>query len=81
MALIAQTHLQYIIEIAVILQLAVIFILNLAPLGLNLIMLVAMVVALGFALMFGVDALFLFIPGFSHSEFTHPTGPSPYWQW
>ncbi len=75
MALIAQTHLQYIIEIAVILQLAVIFILNLAPLGLNLIMLVAMVVALGFALMFGVDALFLFIPGFSHSEFTHPYGP------
>ncbi|MBF4474052.1 hypothetical protein [Methanobacterium formicicum] len=75
MALIAQTHLQYIIEIAVILQLTVIFILNLAPLGLNLIMLVAMVVALGFALMFGVDALFLFIPGFSHSEFTHPYGP------
>jgi hypothetical protein len=75
MALIAQTHLQYIIEIAVILQLAVIFILNLAPLGLNLIMLVAMVVALGFALMFGMDALFLFIPGFSHSEFTHPYGP------
>ena len=75
MALIAQTHLQYIIEIAVILQLAVIFILNLAPLGLNLIMLVAMVVALVFALMFGVDALFLFIPGFSHSEFTHPYGP------
>lgn len=75
MALIAQTHLQYIIEIAVILQLAVIFILNLAPLGLNLIMLVAMIVALGFALMFGVDALFLFIPGFSHSEFTHPYGP------
>nr|WP_319373085.1 hypothetical protein [uncultured Methanobacterium sp.] len=75
MALIAHTHLQYIIEIAVILQLAVFFILNLAPMGLNLILLVAMIVAAGFALMFGVDALFLFIPGFAHSEFTHPYGP------
>jgi hypothetical protein len=75
MALIAQNHLQYIIEIAVIIQLAVFFILNLAPMGLNLILLVAMIVAAGFALMFGVDALFLFIPGFTHSEFTHPYGP------
>lgn len=75
MALIAHTHLQYIIEIAVIIQLAVFFILNLAPMGLNLILLIAMIVAAGFALMFGVDALFLFIPGFAHSEFTHPYGP------
>lgn len=75
MALIAQNHLQYIIEIAIIIQLAVFFILNLAPMGLNLVLLVAMIVAAGFALMFGVDALFLFVPGFTHSEFTHPYGP------
>ncbi|NYB51379.1 MAG: hypothetical protein HVN35_02280 [Methanobacteriaceae archaeon] len=75
MALIAQSHLQYIIEIAIIIQIAIIFLLNLAPMALNLVLLVAMIVAAGFALMFGVDALFLFVPGFTHSEFTHPYGP------
>ena len=75
MALIAQNHLQYIIEIAIIIQIAVFFLLNLGPLSLNLVLLVAMIVSAGFALMFGVDALFLFIPGFTHSEFTHPYGP------
>lgn len=75
MALIAQNHLQYIIEIAVIIQLGIFFLLNLAPMSLNLVLLVAMIVSAGFALMFGVDALFLFVPGFTHSEFTHPYGP------
>jgi len=75
MALIAQNHLQYIIEIAVIIQIGIFFILNLAPMSLNLVLMVAMILAAGFALMFGVDALFLFIPGFTHSEFTHPYGP------
>lgn len=75
MALIAQNHLQYIIEVAVIIQIAIFFLLNLGPLSLNLVLLVAMIVSAGFALMFGVDALFLFIPGFTHSEFTHPYGP------
>lgn len=75
MALIAQNHLQYIIEIAVIIQIAIFFLLNLGPMSLNLVLLVAMIVSAGFALMFGVDALFLFIPGFTHSEFTHPYGP------
>ncbi|OPX59639.1 MAG: hypothetical protein A4E25_01126 [Methanobacterium sp. PtaB.Bin024] len=75
MALIAQTHLQYIIEIAVIIQIGIFFLLNLAPMSLNLVLLVAMIIAAGFALLFGMDALFLFIPGFTHSEFTHPYGP------
>jgi hypothetical protein len=75
MALIAQNHLQYILEIAIIIQIGIFFLLNLAPMGLNLVLMVAMIVAAGFALMFGVDALFLFIPGFTHSEFTHPYGP------
>jgi hypothetical protein len=75
MALIAQNHLQYIIEIAVIIQIGIFFLLNLAPMSLNLVLLVAMIIAAGFALLFGMDALFLFIPGFTHSEFTHPYGP------
>jgi len=75
MALIAQNHLQYIIELAVIIQIAIFFLLNLGPLTLNVVLLVAMIVSAGFALMFGVDAIFLFIPGLTHSEFTHPYGP------
>jgi len=74
MALIAETHLQYIIEVAIMLQVGVIFLLNLAPLSLSLVMMGALIVGTGFAALFGFDALFLFLPGFSHSEFTHPFG-------
>ncbi len=74
MALIAENHLQYIIEVAIMLQVGVIFLLNLAPLSLSLVMLGALIVGTGFTALFGFDALFLFLPGFSHSEFTHPFG-------
>lgn len=74
MALIAQNHLTFIIEVAVILQIAVFFILNLAPVSLSPVLVLAMLLAVGFTLMFGMDTMFLFLPGFSHSEFTHPYG-------
>jgi hypothetical protein len=35
----------------------------------------ALVLSTGFALLFGIDTLVLFLPGLSHSEFTHPFGP------
>jgi len=75
LALIAQNHLQFIIEFAVIIQIAVFFLLNLAPVSLSPVLILAMLLTVGFALMFGMDTLFLFLPGFSHSEFTHPYGP------
>jgi hypothetical protein len=75
MPLIAQNHLQFIIEVAVIIQLGVFFLLNLFPISLSLVFLVALVLSVGFTLLFGFDALFLFLPGFTHSEFTHPYGP------
>ncbi len=74
MALIAENHLQYIFEVAIMLQIGVIFLLNLAPLSLSLVMLGALIVGTGFTALFGFDALFLFLPGFGHSEFTHPFG-------
>ena len=74
MALIAETHLQYIIEVAIMLQVGVIFLLNLAPLSLSLVMMGALIVGTGFAALFSLDALFLFLPGISHFEFTHPFG-------
>ncbi|MEG3224992.1 MAG: hypothetical protein BME94_05585 [Methanobacteriales archaeon Met13] len=74
MPLIAETHLQYIIEVAVILQIGVVFILNLAPLSLSLVMMMALVLGVGFTVMFGFDAMFLLLPGFSYNEFTHPFG-------
>ncbi|HMK53538.1 MAG TPA: hypothetical protein VK444_02040 [Methanobacteriaceae archaeon] len=74
MPAIAQNHLQYIIEVAIILQIGIMFILNLAPLSLSLVMMVALVLGVGLTALFGFDAMFLFLPGFSHSEFTHPFG-------
>lgn len=75
MPLIAQNHLQFIIEVAVIIQFGMFFLLNLFPISLSLVLFVALVLSVGFTFLFGIDALFLFLPGFSHSEFTHPYGP------
>lgn len=52
----------------------IIFLLNIIPISLSLVLFVALFLGLGFTLMFGFDALFLFLP-ISHYEFTHPFGP------
>jgi len=74
LALIAQDHLQLIIEVTAILYVGVMFILNVIPISLSLVLFIALIACLGFCLMFGMDALFLFLP-VSHYEFTHPYGP------
>jgi hypothetical protein len=75
MPLIPQNHLEFIIEVAVVLQVAMMFILSLIPISLSLVLMGSLVVGTGFALLFGMDALVIFLPGLSHSEFTHPFGP------
>lgn len=74
MPVIAQNHLQFIIEFAVIIQFAVMFFLNLIPLSLSLVVMVALAITVGLAAIFGFDTLALFLPGFTHHEFTHPYG-------
>lgn len=74
MALIAHDHLQLILEVSAIIYVGIMFLLNIVPISLSLVLFIALIAGLGFCLMFGMDALFLFLP-VSHYEFTHPYGP------
>ncbi len=74
MVLIAENHLQFIIEVGLIIQIGVMLLLNIVPISLSLVLFVALILSVGFALLFGLDATLLFLP-FAHYEFTHPYGP------
>jgi hypothetical protein len=74
LALIAQNHLQLIIEFGLVLYLGVIFILSLAPISLSAVLLFSLLLGLALSVLFGIDAIFLFV-SFGQSEFSHPFGP------
>lgn len=74
MMLIAQNHLQLIVEVFLILFVSLIFILNLAPLSLSVVTFLSLFLSGGFVLLFGADIVMLVISS-SQSEFTHPFGP------
>ena len=74
MLLIAQNHLQFIIEVFLILLVTFIFVINLVPLSLSIVKFLSMFVSVGFVLLFRADILFLVISS-SQNEFTHPFGP------
>ncbi|MDP3623557.1 MAG: hypothetical protein Q8R66_06485, partial [Methanobacteriaceae archaeon] len=74
MVLIAQNHLQLIIEFGLILYLGVIFFINLAPISLSAVLLFALFLGTALSVLFGIDAIFLFV-NFGQSEFSHPFGP------
>ncbi len=74
MSLIAESHLQFIIEVAVVIQVGMIFLLNLIPMSLSFVLLGALILASALTGIFTMDTLLLFIPGFTHHELTHPFG-------
>ncbi|MCK9150837.1 hypothetical protein [Methanobacterium alcaliphilum] len=74
MALIAQNHLQFIIEVAIIIYTGVIFVINFVPISLSAVLFGSMVLGVGLTLLFGLDVGMLFL-SFSQSEFSHPLGP------
>jgi hypothetical protein len=74
LALIAQNHLQFIIEVGLVMQVGIMLLLNIVPISLSLVLFIALILSVGFALLFGMDASLLFLP-FAHYEFTHPYGP------
>ena len=74
MFLIAQNHLQLILEVGIFLFISLVFCLNLLPLSLSVVTFLSLFLAGGFTLIFGADILLLFISS-SQSEFTHPFGP------
>ncbi|MGB9979896.1 hypothetical protein [Methanobacterium sp.] len=73
MVLIAQNHLQFIVEVALILQIGIILLLNIVPISLSLVLFAALILSVGLALLFGVDAGLLFV-SYAH-EFSIPYGP------
>ena len=74
MLLIAQNHLQLIVEAGVMLFVTLVFCLNLIPLSLSVVTFLSLFLMGGFTLLFGADILLLIISS-SQAEFTHPFGP------
>jgi hypothetical protein len=74
MPLIAQNHFQFIIEFAVLMIIGVTFLLNIVPLSLSAVLLIALIISIGISLLFGFDAISLLAPSLSAHEFTHPYG-------
>ena len=74
MLLIAQNHLQLIVEVAIMLFVVWVFALNLIPLSLSVVTFLSLFIMGGFTLIFGADIALLVISS-SQAEFTHPFGP------
>ncbi len=75
MVLIAQNNLEFILEFAILMQIAIIIFFNLIKISLSRVMLFSLVLAIGLTLLFSFDALALFIPVLGLHEFTHTYGP------
>ena len=74
MLLIAQNHLQLIIEVGLMLFVSLVFFINLVPLSLSVVTFLSLFLMGGFTLLFGADIVMLVISS-SQAEFTHPFGP------
>ena len=74
MLLIAQNHLQLIVEVGVMLFVTLVFCLNLIPLSLSVVTFLSLFIMGGFTFIFGADIVLLIISS-SQAEFTHPFGP------
>ena len=74
MLLIAQNHLQLIVEVALMLFVSMIFFLNLVPLSLSVVTFLSLFLLGGFTVIFGADIVLLIVSS-SQAEFTHPFGP------
>jgi len=74
MLLIAQNHLQLIVEVAIMLFVTWVFALNLIPLSLSVVTFLSLFLMGGFTLIFAGDIALLILAS-SQAEFTHPFGP------
>jgi hypothetical protein len=79
--LIAENHLQFILEVALIIHVGVLLLFNVIAIPLSLVLFLALVLTVILAVVFGIDATFLFLPFVSHHEFTHPFGPLAVFAW
>lgn len=74
MLLIAQNHLQLIVELGLMLFVTLVFCLNLIPLSLSVVTFLSLFIIGGFTVIFAADIVMLVISS-SQAEFTHPFGP------
>jgi hypothetical protein len=75
MVLIAENNLQFILEFAIIMQIAIMIFFNLIKISLSRVMLFSLVLTIGLSLLFTFDMIALFIPVLGLHEFTHTYGP------
>ena len=75
MVLIAQNNLQFILEFAILMQIAIVILFNLLKISLSRVMLFSLVLAIGLTVLFSFDMFALFIPFLGLHEFTHTYGP------
>jgi len=79
--LIAQNHLQFIIEVGLMIHLGIILLFNVVAIPLSMVLFLSMLLTILMAGLFSLDAAFLFLPYVSHHEFTHPFGPVAVFAW
>ncbi|MGZ7159289.1 MAG: hypothetical protein ACXVHR_02350 [Methanobacterium sp.] len=79
--IIAENHLQLILEFAVIIHLGIILLFNVISIPLSMVLFIALLLTVLLAIVFGVDATFLFLPFVTHHEFTHPFGAIAVFGW
>lgn len=70
MVLIAQNHLQFIIEVGLMTLVGVMLLLNIVPISLSMVLFVMLILAVGITLLFGFDAVSLLLLHNAY-EFTH----------
>lgn len=76
-----QNHLQFILEVAIIIHFGVLLFFNVISIPLSMVLFLSLILSFLLALAFGIDATFLFLPYVSHHEFTHPFGPLAVFAW
>ncbi len=79
--ILAENHLQLILEFAVIIHLGIMLFFNIISIPLSMVLFIALVLTVLLAVVFGLDATFLFLPFVSHHEFTHPFGSIALFGW
>ena len=79
--LIAENHIQLILEVAVIIHVGIILLFNVISIPLSMVLFIALVLTVLLAIVFGIDTTFLFLPFVSHHEFTHPFGAIAVFGW
>ncbi len=79
--LIPENHLQFIIEVAVLIHVGIILLFNVITIPLSMVLFLSLFLTIILTALFGVDAAFLFLPFVSHHEFTHPFGPLAVFAW